>query len=124
MRVDPLLTLGKWNALRFSGPNVLQEPRHILRQRLHGLQSLAVLADVIRRKAVYLVPILRDDNMHIADTEILIQAVNGSPDLAAHVPVAQQRGIHDHITVLYRRTALAISSFWTQGRSLLLCPPK
>ena len=67
------------------GLDALQEPRHVLGERAHGLQPLLVPADVVRGEAVDLVPVLRGDQRHVADCEVLVQAVEGrgSPAPAA-----------------------------------------
>lgn len=75
--MDSFLVLRPCNTLRFSSFHIFQKPCHVLRQRPHGLQTFLVLTDILRCEAVYLIPVLRTDNVHIADTEIFVQAVKG-----------------------------------------------
>jgi hypothetical protein len=59
------------------------EPGHIPRQRAHGLQAFKVLADIIGREAVNLIPVLGADNGHVAHLEIFVETVERGRSTAA-----------------------------------------
>ena len=67
----------------FSALDALQHPGHVAGERTHDLQTLLILSDVGRRGAVYLVPILRRDNGHAINGEVLVDVIKGGTAAAA-----------------------------------------
>lgn len=55
--------------------DALHNPRHIATKRAHGLHALFVAHDFLGRVSMDLVPILRTNNYHIRNGEVLIQLV-------------------------------------------------
>lgn len=53
------------DALPAGGFHALQQPAHVLAERQHGLQPLAVAPHIIGSEAVYRVPVLRRDDGHV-----------------------------------------------------------
>ena len=53
-------------------------PGHVATQRPHGLHALLVLGGLSWRLAIDHIPVLRADNGHVEDGEVLVQTVEGS----------------------------------------------
>lgn len=87
------------NAVAAPALDAAEQPRHVLPQHAHRLQPLAVLAHIVGREAVDRIPVLRRDDGHVADGEILVELLEGgrgaapaardnrSADLARHAPL-------------------------------------
>lgn len=71
-KVRPLPWFGLWTVF---GAHAAQHPRHITCQRAHRLQALQVLCSLTFGSTMHTIPILRRNNRHIIDSEILIQSV-------------------------------------------------
>ena len=52
-------------------------PSHVTSKRPHRLHSLLVLSDLPRSLTIRHIPILRADNGHVQNREVLVQAVEG-----------------------------------------------
>ena len=55
-----------------------QNPSHVIPQGTHRLQAFSILRSLARFKAVHAIPVLRVYHRHTIDSEILVQAVEGS----------------------------------------------
>ena len=53
-------------------------PGHVAPKCAHRLHTLFVLSSLTRRLTIDYIPVLRTDNGHIQDGEVLVQAVKGS----------------------------------------------
>ena len=83
VRPHALFVFRKNNACLLAGLDGLEEPDHVGGQGAHGLQAFLVLADVVGREAVDLVPVLGGNNGHVVHEEILVEAVEGCGCTAA-----------------------------------------
>lgn len=54
---------------------IFKQPRHVASKSAHRLQPLGVLGGLARRAPVDAVPILRGDDRHVQDGEILVKSV-------------------------------------------------
>ena len=68
---------GVVDASLFACLDALCDPGDVARERAHRLQPFEILADFVRREAVYLVPVPRADDDHVGHLEVLVQAVKG-----------------------------------------------
>ena len=67
--------------------NRTDQERHISAEIAHCLQALEILADILCREAVYLIPVGTGDDRHAADREVFVQHIKGgsiSASAAAH----------------------------------------
>ena len=63
------------DACGFARLDAVKQPRHIAPECAHGLQTLEVLLDVLRVRAVDHVPVGGAHRYHVGDTEVLAQSV-------------------------------------------------
>ena len=72
MRPDALLLFGPRLRSERAG---LEQPRHVASQHPHRLQSFGILRRLAGQPSVHAVPVLRRDDRHVRDGEILVQPV-------------------------------------------------
>ena len=87
--------------LRPAQLEALHHKRHIPPQRAHGLQTLRVLRNLLRRISIHHVPVLAGGDGHAGNGEILVQHIEGRCIAAA--AAGNHRRAHFHGLIYARR---------------------